>query len=169
VSPCNLRTTTKPTEPTTSTLLYASLLYNADDAAEGARLINDSYAALVRQHPNRFAAYAVLPLPHVKESLRELQRALDDLGLCGVVIACSVQRTRSPVEPEFEPLYEEMNRRGCPLYFHSSGNGIFSPFLNDYGLTYAEGAPVRGDVLDAAVAALRTPSSWPPYCPLGSA
>lgn len=136
-------------------------LANIDDAAAGARLINDSYAALVRQYPDRFAAYAVLPLPHVGESLRELRRALDDLGLSGVIIACSVQRTRSPVEPEFEPLYEEMNRCGCPLYFHPSGNGICSPFLNDYGLTYAEGAPVEDTTIVMHLLAKAIPTRYP--------
>ena len=39
---------------------------NVEQATEGARLINDGYAALVRRYPDRFAAYAVLPLPHVE-------------------------------------------------------------------------------------------------------
>jgi predicted TIM-barrel fold metal-dependent hydrolase len=134
---------------------------NEADAADGARLINDSYAALVRQYPDRFAAYAVLPLPHVQASLRELQRALDDLGLKGVIIACSIQRTRSPVEAEFEPLYEEMNRRGCALYFHPSGNGLCSPFLNDYGLTYAAGAPMEDTTIITHLMAKAIPTRFP--------
>src|SRR5438067_2387896 len=69
----------------------------AADAVEGARLINDSYSEIVRRYPDRFAAYAVLPLPHVDESLDELRRALDELGLRGAIIACSIQQTRSPV------------------------------------------------------------------------
>jgi predicted TIM-barrel fold metal-dependent hydrolase len=134
---------------------------NAADAAEGARLINDSYSQLVRRYPDRFAAYAVLPLPHVEESLRELRRALDELGLCGVIIACSVQRTRSPVEAEFEPLYAEMDRRGCPLYFHPSGNGLCSPFLNDYGLTYAAGAPMEDTTIVTHLMARAIPARYP--------
>src|SRR4051794_38481786 len=42
---------------------------NADDAVMGAKLINDSYAETARRYPDRFAAYAVLPLPHVQESV----------------------------------------------------------------------------------------------------
>jgi len=134
---------------------------DAASAVEGARAINDSYASLVRAHPNRFAGYAVLPLPHVQESLQELRRALDDLGLRGVIIACSIQHTRSPVEEEFEPIYEELNRRGAALYFHPSGNGLCSPFLNDYGLTYAAGAPLEDTTVVAHLMARAIPTRFP--------
>jgi 6-methylsalicylate decarboxylase len=134
---------------------------NAADAVEGARLINDSYAQIVRRYPERFAAYAVLPLPHVSQSVDELRRALDELGLCGAIIACSIQQTRSPVEEEFEPLYVEMDRRGCALYFHPSGNGLCSPFLNDYGLTYAAGAPMEDTTLVTHLMARAIPVRYP--------
>jgi 6-methylsalicylate decarboxylase len=73
--------------------------HTAADAVEGARLINDSYAQIVRRYPHRFAAYAVLPLPHVQESIDELRRALDDLRLCGAIVACSIQQTRIRTRP----------------------------------------------------------------------
>jgi 6-methylsalicylate decarboxylase len=130
-------------------------------AVEGARLINDSFSALVRAHPDRFAAYAVLPLPHVEESLRELRRALDELGMRGVIMACSIQRTRSPAEPEFEPIYAELDRRGAALYFHPSGNGLCSPFLNDYGLTYAAGAPMEDTTIVTHLMARAIPTRFP--------
>ena len=134
---------------------------DAAEAAEGARLINDGFAALVRQYPDRFAAYAVLPLPHVQESLREMERALDELGLSGVIMACSIQRTRSPAEPEFEPLYAELDRRGGVLYFHPSGNGLCSPLLNDYGLTYAAGAPMEDTTIVTHLMARGIPVRYP--------
>ena len=136
-------------------------LADAAEAAEGARLINDGFAEVVRQYPNRFAAYAVLPLPHVQESLRELHRALDELGLNGVIIACSIQRTRSPVEPEFEPLYAELNRRAAVLYFHPSGNGLCSALINDYGLTYAAGAPMEDTTIVTHLMARGIPVRYP--------
>jgi 6-methylsalicylate decarboxylase len=134
---------------------------NVDDAVEGAKLINDRFAQLVRAHPDRFAAYAVLPLPHVKESLDELRRAVNDLGMCGVIIACSIQRTRSPVEPEFEPIFEELDRLETAVYFHPSGNGLCSPFLNDYGLTYAAGAPIEDTTIVTHLMARAIPARYP--------
>lgn len=134
---------------------------NAADAVEGARLINDSYSQIVRRYPDRFAAYAVLPLPHVQASLDEVRRALDDLGLCGVILACSIQRTHSPVEAAFEPVYAELDRRGAALYFHPSGNGLCSPFLNDYGLTYAAGAPMEDTTIVTHLMARAIPTRYP--------
>jgi predicted TIM-barrel fold metal-dependent hydrolase len=134
---------------------------DAADAIAGARIINDSYSQILKRYPNRFAAYAVLPLPHVQESLDELKRALDQLGLCGVILACSIQRTRSPVEEEFEPIYAELNRRGSALYFHPSGNGLCSPFLNDYGLTYAAGAPMEDTTVVTHLMARAIPARYP--------
>jgi predicted TIM-barrel fold metal-dependent hydrolase len=134
---------------------------DVDQATEGARLINDGYAALVRRYPDRFAAYAVLPLPHVEASVQELRRAHDELGLCGAIVACSIQRTRSPAEEEFEPVYAELDRQGSALYFHPSGNGLCSAFLNDYGLTYAAGAPMEDTTVVTHLMARAIPTRYP--------
>src|SRR5579884_2936895 len=93
--------------------------YVADEAKaiEAARACNEPYAELVHRYPDRFAAYVALPLPHVDASLAEMRRGLDELGMAGVAMNCSVFQ-RSLAEPEFEPLYEEMDRRGCVLYYH---------------------------------------------------
>src|SRR5262249_20901489 len=88
-----------------------------DDAVEAAHLINDSYAELTRQYPDRLAAFVSLPLPHIEASLRELQRGLDTLGMLGVTMNCSVF-DRSVAETEFEPLYAELNRRAAVLFYH---------------------------------------------------
>jgi 6-methylsalicylate decarboxylase len=131
------------------------------EAVEGAQLLNDAYARIVEAHPGRFAAYGVLPLPHVEASIRELGRVMDDLGFVGVVIACSIQRTRSPLEEQFEPLYAELNRRGCAVFFHPSGNGLCSDLINDYGLTYAAGAPLEDTTIVAQLIARKIPSRYP--------
>lgn len=47
------------------------------DAADAARLINDLCADVCRDHPERFYAFAALPLPHVDASLEEIARTLD--------------------------------------------------------------------------------------------
>jgi predicted TIM-barrel fold metal-dependent hydrolase len=136
-------------------------LPSADAAVEGAHLLNDSYAKLIREYPDRFAAYGVLPMPHVKESVREIGRCMDDLGFAGIVLACSIQRERSPVEDEFEPVYEELNRRGAVLYFHPSGNGICSDLVNDYKMTYAAGAPFEDTLIGVHLIAKRIPERYP--------
>lgn len=130
------------------------------DAVEAARACNDSYAALTRRYPERFAAYVSLPLPHVEASLREMERGLDLLGMAGVGLNCSVLN-RSLAEREFEPLYEEMNRRGAILYFHPAGCGICSSMINDYGLTGAAGAPMEDSVLVLHLIVKQIPIRYP--------
>ena len=86
------------------------------DAVEAARLINDSYAELAKTYPGRLAAFVSLPLPHIDAALREMERGLDQLGMLGVSMTCSCF-DRSTAEAEFEPLYQEMNRRRAVLNY----------------------------------------------------
>ena len=116
------------------------------DAVATARLINDAYAELARKHPGRFNAVVSLPMPHIDASLREMERGLDQLGMLGVSMTCSCF-DRSTAEAEFEPLYQEMNRRRAVLNYHPIQNGICSPMINDYGFTVSVGASLE----DAAI------------------
>jgi 6-methylsalicylate decarboxylase len=100
-------------------------------AAGAARFVNDQYAGVVLDHPDRFAA---LPLPHLQESLGELGRALDELGMTGVAMNTTVLG-RALVEPDFEPIFAELDHRGAVLYLHPAGNSACSPLIGTYYLT----------------------------------
>lgn len=129
-------------------------------AAEAARIGNDSYADLVARYPDRFASFVSLPLPHVDASLKEMARGLDDLGMVGVHLSCSVFN-RSTAESEFEPLYEEMNRRGSILFFHPVQNGICSPLINDYKFTVSVGASMEDTAIGLHLVARQIPRKYP--------
>src|SRR5438094_10635146 len=130
------------------------------DAGATARLINDAYAELARKHPGRFNAVVSLPMPHIDASLREMERGLDQLGMLGVSMTCSCF-DRSTAEAEFEPLYQEMNRRRAVLNYHPIQDGICSPMINDYKFTVS----VRASLEDAAIVlhliARRVPERYP--------
>lgn len=111
-------------------------------AVKAADILNEGYSELTRSYPDRFSSFVSLPLPHIDVSLEEMRRGLDELGMVGVALNCSVF-DRSTAEVEFEPLYEEMNARGTALFFHPSQNGICSPFINDYGFTTPVGASLE--------------------------
>jgi predicted TIM-barrel fold metal-dependent hydrolase len=111
-------------------------------AVEAAHVLNDSYCELTNSHPSRFSSFVSLPLPDIDASLEEMRRGLDELGMVGVALSCSVF-DRSAAEKEFEPLYAEMNARGTTLFFHPCQNGICSPLINDYGFTTAAGASLE--------------------------
>jgi aminocarboxymuconate-semialdehyde decarboxylase len=118
---------------------------DAKKAAEAARFVNDQYAGLAERHLDRFAAFAALPMPHVEESLGELRRALDELGLAGIGMNTSVLGG-ALVEAEFEPVFAELNTRGAVLYLHPAGNSACSPLIGNYHLTWMVGAPVEDTI-----------------------
>ncbi len=130
------------------------------DAVEAARLINDSYAELAKTYPGRLAAFVSLPLPHIDAALREMERGLDQLGMLGVSMTCSCF-DRSTAEAEFEPLYQEMNRRGAVLNYHPIQNGICSPMINDYQFTVSVGASLEDTAIVLHLIARRVPERYP--------
>jgi predicted TIM-barrel fold metal-dependent hydrolase len=133
---------------------------NEKDAVEAARLINDAYAELAAKYPGRFNAVVSLPLPHIDASLREMARGLDELGMLGVSLNCSCF-DRSTAEHEFEPLYEEMNRRRTVVNYHPIQNGICSPFINDYRFTVSVGASLEDAAIVLHLIARRIPDRFP--------
>jgi 6-methylsalicylate decarboxylase len=114
-------------------------------AARAARFVNDQYAGLAGRHPGRFAAFAALPMPHVQESVAELGRALDELGLAGIALNTSVLG-RALADPGFAPVFAELNRRNAVLYLHPAGNSACTPLIGDYHLTWMVGAPVEDTI-----------------------
>jgi 6-methylsalicylate decarboxylase len=110
-----------------------------------AGFVNDQYAKLVQAFPNRFRAFAALPTPHLDQSIGELSRALDQLGMAGVAMNTTVLG-RALVEPDYEPVWAELNRRGAVLYLHPAGNSACSPLIGNYHLTWMVGAPVEDTI-----------------------
>jgi aminocarboxymuconate-semialdehyde decarboxylase len=60
---------------------------HADDLA---RLLNDHLAGVVAEHPKRFVGLGTLPMQSPKHAVRELTRAVRELGLAGVQIGSHV-------------------------------------------------------------------------------
>jgi predicted TIM-barrel fold metal-dependent hydrolase len=114
-------------------------------AVTAARFVNDRYAGLVQAHPDRFRAFAALPMPHLDQSVREMGRALDELGMTGVAMNTTALG-HALVEPEYEPVFAELNRRNAVLYLHPAGNGACSPLIANYHLTWMVGAPVKDTI-----------------------
>ena len=114
-------------------------------AARAARFVNDQYAELAGRQPDCFRAFAALPMPHVDESIGEMRRALDELGMAGVAMNTTVLG-RALVEPDFEPVFAELNRRSAVLYLHPAGNGACSSLISNYHLTWMVGAPVEDTI-----------------------
>ena len=87
-------------------------------ARDLARRCNEVSARLVGDHPTRFGAFATLPLPDVDGALRELEHALDVLGLDGVVLLASQSDGRYLGDPGFDALFAELERRQAVVFIH---------------------------------------------------
>jgi uncharacterized protein len=114
-------------------------------AADFARLANDEMAELVQAHPDRFAGFvAALPLNDVEASLRELDRAVGDLGALGGQVYSNV--TGVPLDdPRFEPLFTRFESLGRAVWLHPTRNAEWADYPTEtesnYGLWWSIGWP----------------------------
>lgn len=89
----------------------------ADQAAPLVRLFNDGLAALVAEHPGRFAGIAALPLADPDASVAELRRAIGEHGFVGAILPADGFATRKTAEA-YEPVIEAGNALGAHLFVH---------------------------------------------------
>lgn len=144
-------------------ILFPSLApYLADQAlaVRAAALANDRHAALARAYPGRFHGLAALPLPHIEAALTELRRGLDVLGLAGVSMHSTCLGT-AITDPRFDPVFEELNRRGALLILHPSVNGLRSPLLTDWHLETSAGPLLEDVTVALQLIAANVPARYP--------
>lgn len=81
------------------------------------KLANDEMAELVVKYPDRFVgALAAVPMTDVDATLKEIDRAIIDLGFCGIQLFTLKQ---VPLDTsEFKPVFEKMNTYNLPIVLH---------------------------------------------------
>lgn len=92
------------------------------EACRLARACNEYAADLVRDHPDRFGAFAILPLGDIDAGLDEAAYALDVLKLDGIGLMTS-HDGKWPGDAVFLPLFEELSRRHAAVYLHPTVSG----------------------------------------------
>jgi predicted TIM-barrel fold metal-dependent hydrolase len=84
-----------------------------------AREANDTLAAAVREHPDRFGGFATLPTGDAAAAADELERARTELGLLGALVNSTLGSNGAFLDdPRFEPLLDRFERLDVPLYLH---------------------------------------------------
>ncbi len=115
----------------------------ADGAAEATRRVNDEYAAVMERYPGRFLAYGALPLPHQQESVAEARRVLSESGFVGLTIPALLSDGTVLSDQRLDPIWAELDAQQTVVNIHPTGSGAWSPPIADYGLVWANGAPVE--------------------------
>ena len=87
------------------------------DAIGLAREVNEYAARLVSDYKGRYGFFAVLPMPDVDASLREIAYALDTLKADGIGLVTSYGDMWLG-DARLQPVFDELNRRRAIVYTH---------------------------------------------------
>jgi aminocarboxymuconate-semialdehyde decarboxylase len=89
---------------------------DAPTAIAMARQINDAFAREVKQR-RHFASLATLPLNDPAESVREFERAIEELGFPGAMVFSNVNGV-ALADKVYEPLWKKANELNAVIYIH---------------------------------------------------
>jgi len=100
-------------------------------AIELAKAANDGMAELVQKHPDRFPSFvASLPMNAPEAALNETQRAITELGACGIQMFTNV--LGKPLSSqEFRPLFGAMAEYDLPIWVHPARGAQFPDYLSE--------------------------------------
>jgi len=87
--------------------------------ADAARRANDAMAKAISQYPDRLAGFATLPTDSPGQAIRELTRAVHELGLVGAMVHSTLGTNGAFLDdPRFRPLLSAFEDLDVPLYLH---------------------------------------------------
>ncbi len=89
-----------------------------EDGAVMCRFLNEHVAAMVAQAPRQFVGLGAVPLQGMDLALRELEHAVETLGLAGVEIAGNVNGVAIG-DARFLPFFEAAARLGAAVFVHA--------------------------------------------------
>jgi aminocarboxymuconate-semialdehyde decarboxylase len=123
-------------------------LYNQEPAigVAASAIQNDEIARLSKEHPDRFAGIATLPMQAPEKAAEELRRAMTKLGLHGAMFGSNVGG-KNLDDPSFEPLWAAAAELDAFMVIHP-GNVAGADRLRSYYLGNLIGNP-----LDTTIAA----------------
>ncbi|WP_144764965.1 amidohydrolase family protein [Curtobacterium sp. 9128] len=123
--------------------------FQAEDAVPLARTVNDELAAIVADHPTRFAALGTLAPQDPQAAADEIARIMGPLGLNGIMIN-SHTHGQYLDEPRFEPLLAAAEAHQAPISLHPRFPSVLAPY-DAYGLQ----AAIWGYQAEAGLHAMR--------------
>ena len=119
----------------------------AEDAVRIARQANDILAEIVREHPDRFRAMALLPMADPKAAAVELERTVKELGFVSAMLY-GQYKGRFYDEPEFFPVFEKAAELDVPISFHPA---YINPTVMEHYYMSDSYSPIVGAELSSAM------------------
>jgi hypothetical protein len=112
-----------------------------DYATVIARAYNDWLAETYVQADDRFNGIAIIPMQDPEEAVKELRRAVNELGFLGAMLPSNGLPHLLGAKP-YWPVYAEAERLGCVLSVHGGAHDNFGlDHLNMYVPVHALGHP----------------------------
>jgi len=98
-------------------------IYDRKKAVEIAKKANDEMAEAVARNPKRFRGFAALPMQDVDEAIKEMYRAVKDLGCVGVLVngfsnIDDPENYKYLDDPIYRPFWAEVEKIDTPFYLH---------------------------------------------------
>ena len=103
----------------------------AENAATWARLFNEHLAEVVRVHPGRLAALATVPVQDGALAAREVEYAVNELGMLGVMLATDPAEQDLSKE-SFEPFWDAAEALDVPIVMHPPTHGFGASIRPSY-------------------------------------
>lgn len=82
--------------------------------------LNTYVAECCEHHPDRLVGLGTVALQHPELAVRQLDHAIDELGLKGIEIS-SMVGTRELSDPGFDPFWKRADERGAVIFLHPLG------------------------------------------------
>jgi len=109
----------------------------SDANVDLSRRYNDEVAAVVADHPDRFLAFAALPMRNIDAAVAEAHRAVEDLGFAGLQLFTNCAGSY-PDGQRTWPVFAAAEELGVPVFVHPSVP-VCADGLLDAGLTVSLG------------------------------
>lgn len=111
--------------------LYFWAIQDPKAAVVVARAYNDWLASYCEAAPTRLFGAAMLPMQDPLEAVKELQRAVCELGFPAAFVRPNPCNGRSLSDPAYEPVWSAIEELGVPLGIHEGSSVIVSTLGSD--------------------------------------
>ena len=122
-----------------------------ETAGTMARELNDLLFEAIKKHPDRFMGFATISPYDVPQSVKELERAISQLGFVGWLAHSNFGKDKYLDDQQYWPLLEAVESLNIPIYLHPT-----APLMKEFGkYGFSLAGPALGFQFDASLCLMR--------------